>query len=114
VPSASTGCWISDICASRYRTRSGDDVLEDFSPVCSLPVDGRDVPPLLLARAGLDRPVFNEAMDRFAAEAIHRGAAVDLLTHPRGQHGFDVLDDDDRSREIIARTLAFMRWHLSR
>jgi dienelactone hydrolase len=90
-----------------------DEVLEDFSPVCKLPVDGRDVPPLLLARAGLDRPVFNEAIDRFAAEAIHRGAAVDLLTHPHGQHGFDVLDDDDRSREIIARTLAFMRWHLS-
>jgi hypothetical protein len=22
-----------------------------------------------------------------------------VLTHPRGQHGFDVLDDDDRSRE---------------
>jgi acetyl esterase/lipase len=92
----------------------GDEILEDFSPVCRLPVDGRDVPPLFLARAGLDRPVFNEAMDRFVAEAIHRGAAVDLLTHPRGQHGFDVLDDDDRSREIIARALAFMRWHLSR
>jgi acetyl esterase/lipase len=90
----------------------GDEILEDFSPVCSLPVDGRDVPPLLVARAGLDRPVFNEAIHRFAAEAIHRGAAVDLLTHPRGQHGFDVLDDDDRSREIIARALSFMRWHL--
>jgi dienelactone hydrolase len=90
-----------------------DDVLEDFSPICHLPADG-GAPPLLLARAGLDRPAFNEAIDRFATEAIQRGVVVDLLTHPGGEHGFDVLDDDDRSREIIAKTLAFMIWHLSR
>jgi dienelactone hydrolase len=91
-----------------------DDVLEDFSPVCHLPRDGSDVPPLLVARAGLDRPAFNEAIDRFASEAVQRGATLDLLTHPGGRHGFDVLDDDDRSREIVARTLAFMTWHLGR
>ena len=67
---------------------------------------------MLVARAGLDRPVFNDAIDRFVAEAVQRGATIELLTHPRGQHGFDVLDDDDRSREIVARTLAFMSWHL--
>jgi acetyl esterase/lipase len=90
----------------------GDDVLEEFSPVRHLARDGREIPPLLVARAGRDRPVFNEAIDRFVSEAVQRGATVDLLTHPGGQHGFDVLDDDDRSREIIARTLAFMRRHL--
>jgi dienelactone hydrolase len=89
-----------------------DEVVQYFSPVCHLPFDRRDVPPMLIARAGLDRPVFNEAIDRFSSEAVQRGATVDLLTHPKGQHGFDVLDDDDRSKEIIARTLAFMRWHL--
>jgi dienelactone hydrolase len=91
-----------------------DDVLEDFSPVCHLPSDGRGVPPLLVARAGLDRPSFNDAIDRFASEAVRRGVALDLVTHPGGRHGFDVLDGDDRSREIVARTLAFMRWHLRR
>jgi dienelactone hydrolase len=91
-----------------------DDVLEDFSPLCHLPADGLLAPPLLVARAGLDRPVFNGAIDRFASEAVRRGLVLDLLTHPRGRHGFDVLDDDDRSREIVAKTLAFMRWHLER
>lgn len=89
-----------------------DGVLEDFSPICHLPADGSEAPPMLVARAGLDRPVFNDAIDRFVAEAVQRGATIELLTHPRGQHGFDVLDDDDRSREIVARTLAFMSWHL--
>jgi dienelactone hydrolase len=88
-----------------------DDVLEDFSPICHLR-DGAESPPILVARAGRDRPVFNEAIDRFVAEAVARGATVDLLTHPTGQHGFDVLDNDERSREIVARTLAFMSWHL--
>jgi dienelactone hydrolase len=89
-----------------------DEVLEDFSPICRLPALGRDAPPMLVARAGLDRPAFNDAIDRFVAEAVQRGATVDFLAHPDGRHGFDVLDDDDRSREIVARTLAFMRWHL--
>ena len=30
-----------------------------------------------------------------------------LLDHPTGQHGFDIRDDDDRSRAIIRETLAF-------
>jgi dienelactone hydrolase len=67
---------------------------------------------MLVARAGRDRPVFNDAIDRFVADAVQRGATIDFFTHPDGQHGFDVLDDDDRSREIVARTLAFMSWHL--
>jgi dienelactone hydrolase len=89
-----------------------DAVLEDFSPICHLPADGALAPPMLVARAGRDRPVFNEAIDRFVAEAVAREAPIELVTHPRGQHGFDVLDNDDRAREIVARTLAFMRWHL--
>jgi dienelactone hydrolase len=89
-----------------------DDVLEDFSPICHLPEDSAGAPAMLVARAGRDRPAFNEAIDRFVAEAVARGATVDLLTHPGGQHGFDVLDDDDRSHEIVSRTLAFMSWHL--
>ena len=89
-----------------------DEVLQDFSPICHLPADGRQAPPMLVARAGLDRPVFNDAIDRFVAEAVQRDATVDFLTHPDGRHGFDVLDDDDRSREIVARTLDFMRRHL--
>jgi dienelactone hydrolase len=89
-----------------------DEVLKDFSPICHLPAECAGAPPMLIVRAGRDRPVFNDAIDRFVAEAVQRGARVEFVTHPDGQHGFDVLDDDDRSREIVARTLAFMRWHL--
>ncbi len=41
-------------------------------------------------------------------------AQLDLMNHPSGRHGFDSLDDDDRSREIIARAVAFAQVHVRR
>ena len=64
--------------------------------------------PILIARGGLDNiPRVNESIDAFVRDALAANASIDLLNHPRGQHAFDILDDDDRSREIIARAVAF-------
>ena len=68
-------------------------------------------PPLLVARAGLDQPWLNATVDAFVARALAANATLDVLNHPTGRHAFDVLDDDDRSREILARTLDFVRAH---
>lgn len=87
-----------------------DSVLEEFSAVRHLRVGA---PPLLLARAGRDGPEINEAMDGFLRRALELNLSVDYYNHPEGQHGFDIRDDDDRSREIIAATLAFLVRHLS-
>jgi hypothetical protein len=35
------------------------------------------------------------------------------MNHPRGQHGFDIMDPDDCSREIIARTIDVLRTSLA-
>lgn len=45
-------------------------------------------------------------------ESLLGGAPLELLNHPKGRHAFDILDDDDRSREIIARTFDFLKTHL--
>jgi dienelactone hydrolase len=71
----------------------------------------RDVP-LFVARAGRDRRRLNETIDRFVSEARARDVLVTLVEHAEGRHGFDILDDTPRSREIIEGTLAFMRSHL--
>src|SRR5262249_4563410 len=68
-------------------------------------------PPLLLARAGRDQLFMIQALDECLQAAPAAGAELELLNHAAGQHGFDVLDDVDRSREIIARTLEFIRTH---
>jgi acetyl esterase/lipase len=83
-----------------------------FSPVAALGQDARSAPPIVLARAGLDNPWLNDGVDRFVAAAIARGATLDVLTHPTGRHGFDILDDDARSKEIIRRALEFLRARL--
>ena len=36
----------------------------------------------------------------------------EFINHPDGQHAFDIFDDDERSRSIVRRTLAFLQEHL--
>jgi acetyl esterase/lipase len=89
-----------------------DETRAAYSPAYHVATSGRPVPPLLVARAGQDHPWLNGAIDRFVAAALARNAPLDLLNHPAGHHGFDVLDDDERSREILRRTLEFLRGRL--
>jgi acetyl esterase/lipase len=94
----------------------GDDVLTAFSPVVALTEAAASFvppPPMLLARAGREeRRWLNPTIDAFVAAALEANAELDLLTHPTGRHGFDVADDDERSRDIVARTVEFLRRHL--
>lgn len=69
--------------------------------------------PMLIARAGRDMPLINDALKRFLDAALDR-ADVELLNHASGEHGFDLLSDDARTRQIIARTIAFLRELLAR
>jgi hypothetical protein len=90
-----------------------DDELRAFSPIAYLAAEPDRVPPLYIARAGLDHPGLDSALDRFVQEALARNLAIILVNHPQGQHAFDIVDDGPRSREIIRVTLEFMRTHLA-
>jgi acetyl esterase/lipase len=70
--------------------------------------------PIFIARAGLDQPLINQAIDSFVQEALAGNSQLDVMNHPTGRHGFDILDDNDRSREIIARAVAFVQVHVRR
>jgi hypothetical protein len=39
-------------------------------------------------------------------------AEIDVLNHQSGHYAFEVVGDTERSRDILARTLQFMRRHL--
>jgi acetyl esterase/lipase len=90
----------------------GPELRAAFSPVAALGADAKAAPPIVVARAGLDNPWLNDGIDRFVAAATTRGATLDLMTHPNGRHGFDILDDDARSKAIIRRTLELLRAEL--
>lgn len=96
-----------------HRGHESEDALAKFSPVTYLAGGAGRIAPVFIARAGLDEiPALNDSIDRFAREALSGNAAVAVVNHPRGVHGFDVLTDDERSREIVRGALAFMKTHL--
>ena len=91
----------------------GTELRQEFSPLRHVPDSDGHRPSFFIARAGRDNTWLNASIDRFVQEALARNLALELMTHPSGQHGFDILDDDARSREIIDRTLAFLRRRLA-
>jgi acetyl esterase/lipase len=84
----------------------------DLSPVAVIGSRPGPFPPVLVARASRDSPRINESVDAFVKASVEAGVSVDLLTLPEARHGFDVLDDTPRTREVIRRTLAFLKDHL--
>jgi len=70
------------------------------------------VPPMLLAKAGLDAPFLNRLIDLFRDQAKASNLPLEFLEHPKGRHAFDILDDDNTSREILRRTMSFIERHL--
>lgn len=89
-----------------------ESVARDFSPLRVLSQRGRAIPPLLIVRAGLDRPQINESVDQFVRLALEKNADVEVVNTPEGHHGFDIEDGTERSRQILRRTLQFLRERL--
>jgi len=65
--------------------------------------------PVLFVRAGLDRPAANQAFDEMVAAGLTANAPWTVLNYPSGHHGFDILDDNDLSRQTIEQTFRFMQ-----
>jgi tetratricopeptide (TPR) repeat protein len=61
-----------------------------------------------------DVPGINTSIDQFTAKALGADAPMTLVNYVDAQHGFDLLDDNDQSREVIKQTLDFMKFHLSK
>jgi len=64
--------------------------------------------PLFIARAGKDQ-YGNDSLDAFVAAALRCNLPLTLMNHAAGPHAFDLLDDSNASREIVAAILAFLR-----
>jgi len=95
----------------RFPLRVLDDTLANYSPAAYLAAGKGAPPPFLVVRADLDDASTLETMSRFVDAARAAGGAVEVLDHPRGRPGFDVLDDGTAG-EIAAKTIAFIRKNL--
>jgi hypothetical protein len=78
-----------------------DETLREFSPVHHLRNNEKSVPPIFIARPGLDDAELNDGIDRFGQLALSRNLTVEGSITPRDTHAFDIEDNNERSREII-------------
>jgi uncharacterized protein YndB with AHSA1/START domain/acetyl esterase/lipase len=103
-----------DVRQSNYNKSEAPEKLRTYSPIAYLEKDPRNLPPIFIARAGLDEvPTMNDSIDRFVSTAISKNIALTFANHPIGVHGFDNQNNDDRSREIVRDAIAFMGSNLS-
>jgi acetyl esterase/lipase len=88
--------------------------LRPHSPAERLLRATRELPPLLVARAGRDAiPGINSSIDRFMDAALLTNRTIEFYNHPTGRHGFDLTaEPDDRAEYILAATLRFFTEHL--
>lgn len=88
------------------------EAAERYSPVRFITERNQSVPPVFIGRAGLDRREINSSIDDFITRAFANSVTIEVANHPAGRHGFDIYDDDDQSRDVIARTIEFIKGHL--
>lgn len=86
-----------------------DETLREYSAIHHL--GNKSVPPIFIARAGLDDAELNDGVDRFVQLALSKNLTIEVVNHATGHHGFDIEDDNDRSREILRRTIEFIKTH---
>ncbi len=88
------------------------EVFDEFSGATLISKSTANVAPMLIVRAGLDNPGLNASIARLVTVAVTKNVDIDFMNHATGHHAFDMLDDNERSREIIQATLEFLREHL--
>lgn len=73
---------------------------------------GDRLPPTLVVRAGRDAKTLNDSIDAFIAAALSKNAPVSLINYPAGDHGFEILNDTDETRRVIAQSIAWVKSRL--
>jgi acetyl esterase/lipase len=69
--------------------------------------------PVVLTRAGLERPWIAATVTEFVAAASKHGTRLELIDVPNGHHGFDTLDHTDESRRAVEQALDTVLRHLN-
>ena len=97
---------------SRTAPEVSEAELVEFSPITHLEERSQTMQPTLIVKARLDRAGINDSIDAFVARAKALRAPVHLLVDDQGRHAFDVLDEGDRSCQLIEASLDFLAAHL--
>lgn len=86
-----------------------DEQTESFSLLDLLSNKPEKIPPIFIARAGMDNPQLNESLDNFIAKVLANNLYADIYNHPTGHHAFDIFDDNERTHNLLKSTLFFLK-----
>lgn len=89
-----------------------EEDVKKYSPINLISKNADKIPPLFIARAGLDSPIINESIGKFINEALAYNLTIDMCNHSTGVHGFDLFTDDRRTQEIMEKALNFLEIHM--
>lgn len=70
--------------------------------------EGNELPPMFIAKAGLENYFSPDCNDEFLSKAVEAGCNITEEVHPEGVHGFDVYTEGDKTCEIIKESLSFI------
>ena len=73
---------------------------------------GDRLPPTLVVRAGRDAKPLNDSIDAFVATSLAKNAPVSLINYPAGDHGFEIRNDTEETRRVIAQSIAWVKARL--
>ncbi len=75
-------------------------------------INGTAATPMMIVRSGLDFEVINSSLDNFIRKCLEMNMNIEVHNHSSGHHAFDLLDDNERSRELIEKTADFIQGNL--
>lgn len=69
--------------------------------------------PTFLVRAGLDAQSLNSSIESFVQSCLVQDIRLEFINYLNGMHAFDLFTNSDESREIIKKTVAFLKTNLA-
>ena len=105
--------WLKVLAATYplLGSMAGWDIEARFLPAEAVAEAG-DVP-IVLTRVGRERPELAALVEAFVDAARARGAQLEIVDVPNGQHAFDMLDHTEESREAVETAFAKVLARLS-
>jgi len=70
--------------------------------------------PTLIVRPGLDAQFMNMGIENFVQAALQQDMRIELINFLNGVHAFDLFTNTDESREVIRKTVSFLKENLTK
>jgi acetyl esterase/lipase len=105
-------CVVLTYAILSFGEGDNDPGLAPYSALVQARERGDRFPPTLVVRAGRDAKTLNDSIDAFVAAASAKNAPVSFINYPAGDHAFEILNDTEETRRVIAQSIAWVKSRL--